>query len=110
MIPLLILVATICVVYDAYLTRRRITEWGMSAELNPLTSLLCRHLGLSNGVVGGILAPHIFISIFAISIPTFYVFYTGFLTKQFLMQLASLKIEREMRVLRDRPNKQSDKS
>lgn len=105
---LLILAATICVVYDAYLTRRRITEWGPSAELNPLTSWLCRHLGLSNGIVGSILALHILVSMFAWHIPIFYVFYTGFLTKQFFMQLASLKVERDMRVIRDKSNKQDN--
>lgn len=104
MIISLIVVASICAIYDAYLTRRRIMEWGISAELNPLTAWLCRHLGLSDGIVGGILAPHIFISVFAFTIPTIYVFYTGFLTKQLLMQLASLSVEREMREHRAKSN------
>ena len=108
MTALLIIVATVCVVYDAYLTRRRIIEWGPAAELNPITNYLIKMLGLSNGVVGGILAPHILFSIFASSLPGMYLFYTGFLTKQFFMQLASLQTERIMREQRAKSNNKTN--
>lgn len=95
----LILVATGCALHDAWLSYRRISEFGDIVELNPLTRWLCQKLGALKGVTAGVLVPHLLWTAVALNYDwlTAYSFYTGWYAHLFIIQRASIIVEKTIR-------------
>jgi hypothetical protein len=98
MLTALILLATIASGYDASTSLRRFKKYGPPSELNPLTKLLCRIVGPENGMYASILVPHIMWSLvcWLDGWTLAYAIYAGYMFKGFLMQVASLQLEKEL--------------
>lgn len=93
-----ILAATLISGYDYALTLRRYRKYGIGVELNPAVSYLIRNVGLQNGLLSWTLVPH---ALFSYICWTYdwrigYAFYFGYLVRYWLLQLASLSLEREI--------------
>ena len=88
--------ASLAALHDSWLSWRRIKDYGVGVELNPLTSYLCRIGGPLNGVIAGVLLPHFLFTYFSwvYEWEAFYIFYTGWYAHLFLIQRASLALER----------------
>lgn len=94
----IILVATVSVSYDYTVSLRRGLKYGVSSELNPVISRLAPHVGLQSAMLSWTLVPH---SLFTGMCAFYnwrlaYMFYTGFVLKQALIQLASVPLEVEI--------------
>jgi len=86
--------------FDAYLTQRRIREYGVNVEMNCWIRKLSTQLGPQTAALIGVMVPgtlwtYCFLY-FSLGIPL--AFLTGFNLKRFLIQLTSIELERDARV------------
>lgn len=93
-----ILLATISVGYDFAVSFRRAKKYGLASELNPAISRLAPHVGLRSAMLSWTLVPHLMFTVVATYFDwrLAYAFYTGFVVKQALIQLASVPLERQI--------------
>jgi len=85
--------------FDAYLTRRRMHEYGIWVELNQTIQKLSRSLGIEMGVLLGIMLPVLAQTtvIYWLNWPVAFGVLIGFRLKLFVNQLMSIKFEKQLR-------------
>jgi len=88
--------------FDAYITQRRIRDYGVHVELNGIIRWLATHLGPYLASLIGVLGPCVgWTYIFtALELPIPLAILIGFNLKRFHIQLSSLQFEREARALK----------
>ena len=85
--------------FDAYLTRRRMHEYGIWVELNQTIQKLSCSLGIEMGVLLGIMLPVLAQTavIYWLNWPVAFGVLIGFRLKLFVNQLMSMKFEKQLR-------------
>lgn len=98
--------------FDAYITQRRIRDYGVNVELNSGIRYLATHLGPYLASIIGVLGPCIGWSyIFTVlELPIPLAILIGFNLKRFHIQLSSLQFEREARALKAELDKRNGRA
>jgi hypothetical protein len=88
--------------FDAYITQRRLRDYGPSVELNSIIRYMATHLGPYLASIIGVLGPCIgWTYIFTVlNQPVFLAVLIGFNLKRFEIQWASLRFEAQARALK----------
>jgi hypothetical protein len=88
--------------YDAYLTRRRMHDYGINVEMSTWLRLCCRTLGIELGLLGGMLLPFfgVLSILYAFKATIILAFILGVKVKLFQNQLISLIFEKDAKLIR----------
>lgn len=83
-------------VFDAWLTQRRIKDYGPTVETNKGIRRMAHHLGPQVAAIVGVMVPTVAIAflLWLFQLPTVLALMVGFNFKRFDMQLASLEYEK----------------
>lgn len=89
-------------VYDSYLTRRRMHDYGINVEMSTWLRLCCRAVGIEAGLFGGMLLPFfgVLSILYAFKWTLVLSFILGVKVKLFQNQLISLVFERDAKQIR----------
>lgn len=84
--------------YDVFLSRRRFIKYGSASEEHGLIPMLSQKVGLLSALTASIGIPWFLITLLCVTFnwEVAYGIYFGMRFKYFLMQLQSLKVEREI--------------
>ena len=94
--------------FDAWLTRRRVNDYGLYIETNPVIVWLSLHTNPEIGIGAGIFIPTVAIvgASLWLSSPALLAFFIGMRAKAFFYQVSSLKFESELGEFRAELDKQ----
>lgn len=88
-----------CMIFDIWITRRRVIRWGYGIELNPLAQWLFKEFGADLGTALGIAIPQTVILFLAVNYPHLLVpfaVYCGWRVHRAEMQYRSLDFEKKV--------------
>ena len=83
--------------FDTWLTQRRITDYGVTVELNGLIRKLSTYLGPMLGAILGVMVPVFCLTylLYYFNMPVLLALLVGFNLKRFEIQFASLMFEKQ---------------
>src|SRR5487761_1195166 len=98
MLKTLVVINFALAAFDAYLTRRRMNQYGIWAELNKTIQTLSKYLGIETGVMLGTMIPVLAQTaiFYWLNWPIAFALLIGFRFKLFIVQLHSIQLEKKL--------------
>ena len=98
MLKTLVVINFALAAFDAYLTRRRMNQYGIWAELNKTIQTLSKYLGIETGVMLGTMIPVLAQTaiFYWLNWPIAFALLIGFRAQLFMVQLHSIQLEKKL--------------
>jgi|SRR5271157_98037 len=89
-------------IYDCYLTRRRMHDYGIDVELSTWLRFCCKTVGIEFGLIGGMLLPFVGVLflLYSLKLSLLLAFLLGVKVKLFQNQMISLVFEKDAKLVR----------